>query len=154
MSGIESCTFACINVKCTLKLMPLENKKCYFNFGENKYCICSPKDMQYFFELSQIKANQTFDLKVTSHDKQFDNLFNFSLPRKIWEMWQNFDVDEKSDNRNLNTYEKEFNKAYSIEKQKNRINKIKEKLESYVGKKEFKIIIKKMEDILDENREI
>lgn len=98
MSGIESCTFACINVKCTLKLMPLENKKCYFNFGENKYCICSPKDMQYFFELSQIKANQTFDLKVTSHDKQFDNLFNFSLPRKIWEMWQNFDVDEKSEN--------------------------------------------------------
>lgn len=66
----------------------------------------------------------------------------------------NYDVDEKSDNRNLNTYEKEFNKAYSIEKQKNRINKIKEKLESYVGKKEFKIIIKKMEDILDENREI
>lgn len=37
----------------------------------------------------------------------------------------NYDVDEKSDNRNLNTYQKEFNKAYLVEKQKNKINKIK-----------------------------
>ncbi len=66
----------------------------------------------------------------------------------------NYDVDEKSDNRNLNTYQKEFNKAYLVEKQKNKINKIKEKLETYIGKEEFKTIIKKMEDILDENGEI
>lgn len=66
----------------------------------------------------------------------------------------NYDVDEKSDNRNLNTYEKEFNKAYLVERQRNRINRIKKRLELYIGKEEFKTIIKKMEDILDENGEI
>lgn len=54
--------------------------------------------MQEFFELSQQKINQIFDIKVSSHDKQFDELFNCSLPRNIWEKWQNFDVDEKSEN--------------------------------------------------------
>ena len=66
----------------------------------------------------------------------------------------NYDIDEKSDNKNLNTYEKEFNKAYIIVKQRNRISQIKERLELYIGKEEFKIIIRKMEEILDENGEI
>ena len=66
----------------------------------------------------------------------------------------NYDVDEKSDNRNLNTYEQEYSKAYLVEKQKNKVNKIKERLELYIGKEEFKIIIKKMEDILDENGKV
>ena len=30
----------------------------------------------------------------------------------------NYDIYEKSDNRNLNTYQKEFNKAHLVEKQK------------------------------------
>lgn len=63
----------------------------------------------------------------------------------------NYDIDEKSDYRNLNTYEEEFQKAYSVIKQRNKINRIKEKLEKYIGKKEFKTIIGKVEEILDEN---
>lgn len=66
----------------------------------------------------------------------------------------NYDVDEKRDNRNLNTYEQEFQNAYLIEKQKRKINRIKEKLYIYIGKKEFSTIIKKVEEILNENREI
>ena len=98
MSGIESCTFACINLKCKLSLLPKEIKKVYFNFGERKYCLNSPNEMKFFFELSQIKMNEIFDLKVTTRDNQFDNDFNLSLPRKIWEKWQNFDVDEENEN--------------------------------------------------------
>lgn len=63
----------------------------------------------------------------------------------------NYDVNEKSDNRNLNTYEEEFKKAYFIEQQRKRINKVNEKLYEYIGKKEFKTIIKKVEEILNEN---
>ena len=98
MNGIESCTFACIHLIGKLELLPLQNKKCYFNFGENKYCLNTPSEMKYFFEISQNKMNEIFDIKVTSHDKQFDQLFNFSLPRNIWEMWQKWGVDEKSEN--------------------------------------------------------
>lgn len=98
MNGIESSTFACINLKCEIKLLPLQNKKIFLSYGEQKYCFHLPNEMQEFFELSQQKINQIFDIKVSSHDKQFDELFNCSLPRNIWEKWQNFDVDEKSEN--------------------------------------------------------
>ncbi len=98
MNGIESCTFACINVNCKINLLPKESKKLYLNFGENKYNIPNPKDMEYFFELSQIKMNEIFDIRVTTRDNKFDELFNLSLPRNIWEKWQNFDVDEQSEN--------------------------------------------------------
>ena len=98
MNGIESCTYACINLKCQLSLLPQQNKKLYFNFGENKYCIYNPKDMQYFFDISQIKMNEIFDIKVSTSDKQNDQLFNFYLPYNIYSKWQNFDCDEKSEN--------------------------------------------------------
>ena len=98
MDGIESSTFACINIKCKINLFPKESRKIYFNYGERKYCLNSPKEMQYFFDLSQNKMNEIFDIKVNSRDNNFDNDFNLSLPRKIWEKWQNFDIDEESEN--------------------------------------------------------
>ncbi len=98
LNGIESCTFACINLKAKISLLPKENKCLHFNFGENKYCLNNPFEMNYFFELSQRKMNQLFDVKVTTRDGKFDEDFNLSLPRKIWEKWQNFDVDEESEN--------------------------------------------------------
>jgi len=98
MNGIESCTFACINLRGKLNLLAKESKKVYFNFGERKYCLNTPNEMQYFFDLSQKKMNEIFDIKVSTRDSQFDNNFNLALPRKIWEKWQNFETDEESEN--------------------------------------------------------
>lgn len=98
MSGIESCTFACVNIRIKLSLLPKESKKIYFNFGESKYLLNTPQEMQYFFDLSQKKMNEIFDLRITTRDNKFDNDFNLYLPRKIWEKWQNFDIDEESEN--------------------------------------------------------
>lgn len=98
MSGVESCTFAVINLKAEIDLMPLQNKKLFFSFSPYKFTISNPKDMNFFFNLSQNKMNEIFDIKVTSHDKVFDNLFNCSLPQNIWEKWQKNDIDEKSEN--------------------------------------------------------
>ena len=98
LNGIESCTFACINFKYEISLLPLQSKKLYFNFSDEKFCFFSPKEVQQFFESSQNKLNEIFDIRLSSHDKQFDRLFNLSLPQNIWEKWQNFDFDEKSEN--------------------------------------------------------
>lgn len=98
MNGIESCTFASINLKCKLTLLSKEVKRVYFNFGERRYCLNTPYEMQYFFNLSQNKMNELFDLKVTTNNNDFDKQFNFYLPRKIWENWQKFDTDEESEN--------------------------------------------------------
>ena len=98
MNGIESCTFACIHLNVEIQLYPLVTKRYYCNFGETQYCLFSPKEIDYFFQLSQQKMNQIFDVKISSHDKEKDFVFNLYLPRKIWGKWQNFDVDEESEN--------------------------------------------------------
>lgn len=98
VDGIESCSFACVHLKSKIKLLAKEIKSIFFNFGDEKFVLTNKKDMQNFFDFSQNKMNEIFDVKVTSHDKKFDELFNLSLPRKIWEKWQNFDYDEKSEN--------------------------------------------------------
>lgn len=103
VDGIESCTFAGIHFKCKIPLLSKETRKVYFNFGENKYCLFSPRDMNTFFEISQEKMNEIFDIRVTTKDKNFDYNFNCFLPQKIWESWATFGVDEDSENEWLKT---------------------------------------------------
>ena len=66
----------------------------------------------------------------------------------------NYRIDEKSDNRNLNEYEEQAKKAYTIVKHKRKVEKIKNDLETYIGKENFRSISSKMEEILNENRKI
>lgn len=98
LSGIESCTYACINFFGEVELLGGQTKTCYFNYGDKRYLLTSPKDISYFFELSQIKMNEIFDIKISSHDKSFDDFFNRYLPLKIWENWENNGFDEKNEN--------------------------------------------------------
>ncbi len=103
MGGLESSTFAGINLKCKICLLAKETRKLYYNFGDKRYSFKNPKDIEYFFNLSQQKANEIFDIKVQTRDSKFDNAFNFSLPQKIWEKWEKFDADEESENLWLKT---------------------------------------------------
>lgn len=100
ISGLESSTHACINMKISLTLAAKEQKRFYFNFGENKYLL-PVKDAEEFFNLSQLKASESFDVKVLSRDKAFDEEFNVSLPQKIWLAWLNFSNDMLSETRYL-----------------------------------------------------
>lgn len=72
----------------------------------------------------------------------------------IIEPRNNYDVEVKEDFRNLNTYDKQFEKAYSQNKRKKKINHISEELRLLIEKPNFKEIIRKIEDILDETREV
>lgn len=98
IEGIENSSFACVNLKSKISLKAKETKSIFFNWGEEKFVLTNKRDMQNFFDFSQNKMNEIFDIKVTTHDKHFDEIFNFSLPRKIWEKWQNFEFDERSEN--------------------------------------------------------
>lgn len=98
LNGLESSTFSCINLKAEIKLLPKQKRMIFFNFGQEKFNLYSAREILNFFELSQVKMNENFDLKVTTHDKNFERLFNYDLPRKIWEKWQKNDTDEKSEN--------------------------------------------------------
>ena len=98
MDGIESCTYACVNVKAEIELLPQQTKKIFYSFSNQKFCLFTPKEMKSFFSISQQKMNEVFDVKMTSRDKAFDNNFNFELPKKVWESWHKFGIDQKSEN--------------------------------------------------------
>lgn len=66
----------------------------------------------------------------------------------------NYDIDEKEDFKNLNTYEEVFEKAHKTVRAKVRIEKISEELLKNVEKEEFKEKIKKVEEIVYERRKI
>lgn len=59
-------------------------------------------------------------------------------------------IDNEGNYSNINNYEKEFKKAFNYIKQKKQICKIAEELELYIDNSNFKEIIRKIEDILDE----
>ena len=97
VDGIEFSSFACINFETKIKLMPKEQKKIYFNFGDEKYCLYNSLEMIEFFNMSQEKMFEIFDLKIKTKDSDFDYNFNRYLPEKIWENWQKNTHDEESE---------------------------------------------------------
>lgn len=66
----------------------------------------------------------------------------------------NYDVDVIEDFKNLNNYADEFKNAYSRVKNKKKIDRLAEDLNYMLDRPNFKEIIRKIEDVLDENREI
>ena len=54
------------------------------------------------------------------------------------------------DNKNLNKYNDVLNKCYSKNKRKNQIKKISERLEMFIEREDFKQIIRKIEDVIDD----
>ena len=97
VDGLDFSSFACINFETEINLLPKEQRKLYFNYGDKKYCIKNSLEMNDFFEISQQKMFQIFDLQVKTTNYKFDEFFNRSLPRNIWEKWQKNGYDEESE---------------------------------------------------------
>ena len=66
----------------------------------------------------------------------------------------NYDVDVKDDNKNLNTYDEIFEKAHKYIRAKMRIEKIYENLINIIEEDDFKQKLKKVEEIVYETRKI
>lgn len=66
----------------------------------------------------------------------------------------NYDVDFKMDNKNLNTYEEIFEKASKYIKFKRRIEKIVKSLENDIEKENIEEVIKEVEKIVYAKREV
>ncbi len=66
----------------------------------------------------------------------------------------NYGVDIKEDFKNLNTYQEQFEKSYTIVKCKKRIKNIADKLTDLIKQPNFKEIIGKVDDILSETGKV
>lgn len=65
-----------------------------------------------------------------------------------------YHVDEKSDNGNLNTYSEKYQKSRDKVSKWNKIRNIEQRLEERIDEKDFKNLIRKLEDVLDEAGEV
>lgn len=101
IGGIESSTHACLNLKLSIALKPKEQKRFYFNYGENKYNFSSFKDAENFFAISQVKMREVFDLKIMSRDKALDAKFNVALPKRIYAHWLDYKTDYEAEEEYL-----------------------------------------------------
>lgn len=126
IDGLENSTFACINVRCKLSLNGRENKHIFFNFGQVKFLGLTPNELREYFEISQKKMFELFDVMVTSADKNFDKTFNLSLPRKIWENWEKMTSNENDENEWIKLKNKIIIKSEKGERINNNFSGLKE----------------------------
>ena len=66
----------------------------------------------------------------------------------------NYDVDSKEDYKNLNNYEKYYEKAHKYINYNKRIDNISNFLKENIEKEDFSILMKRLEDVVNERRKI
>ncbi|MBQ8444302.1 MAG: hypothetical protein IJX25_03015 [Clostridia bacterium] len=99
IEGIESCSFACINMKGKLWLKGRQKKSIFFNLGQERFNLISQKDISTFFDESQREMFEIFNVRALSKDGLFDDKFNNALPKKIWDSWNRFSYDQVSEEK-------------------------------------------------------
>ena len=96
----------------------------------------------------------TCGFPITAEKRVRTKLEESKINYKIIDPRNEYNVDVTEDYKNLNNYENEFKKDFTIMKQKKVITRITEELTLYIDKPNFKEIIRKIEDVLDEAREV
>lgn len=123
----------------------------YKVFGKDAYILSSIFD----YKINTVENNVVtvgFPIKAITNVK--NKLEELKINYMLVDQRNNYDVEAIEDFRNLNNYENEFEKAYKKVKRRKSIQHIAKELELFINRENFKDIIRKIEDIIDENREI
>lgn len=94
--------------------------KFYNVYGRDSYII----SYLFGYKLKEIENVSTCGFPVESINKVMAKLENKKINYLMVDRRNNYDVDEESDNKNLNTYNKIYEKAKEYVNAKNRVNKI------------------------------
>lgn len=124
--------------------------KFYYAYGKDSYIIsylCGYK-LNTFEDVSRCGFSDNCINKVMA--KLEHNKINYLLLDRR----NNYDVDKKSDNKNLNNYDKIFKKARDKINITKRIDAINSYLYSNIDNKEINQILNRLEDVLNEGRKI
>lgn len=123
----------------------------YKVFGKDAYILSGIFDYQIKMVENNI-ATVGFPLRIIMNVRT--KLEELKINYMLIDQRNNYDVDITEDFRNLNNYEEEFKKAYTKVKHRKNIEHIVRELELIIDKDNFKDIIRKIEDLIDENRKI
>ena len=120
-------------------------------FGKDAYVI----SYVFGYALRATKDNiQTCGFPKNAIPKVMSKLEQKKINFIIVDTRNNYEVDEENDNKNLNTYSENFLKAQKYIKVEKRLEKIEEMLLKDVEKEGIMEKIRKIEEIVYENRKI
>lgn len=119
----------------------------YHAYGKDAYIISGIFD----YLLKPVSNTVECGFSVNAINKVKSKLEENKINYLLLDPRNNYYVDEEDDNKNLNEYEKYFKKCFIKVKHRNDIKKITERLKLLADNENFKNIIRKLEDVLDEN---
>lgn len=123
----------------------------YKTFGKDAYIIGAMFD----YNVHIVNPNiPTCGFPMSAEKRVRAKLEENKINYKIVDPRNEYSVDVSEDYKNLNEYENELKKDFTLIKYKKVINRITEELTMHMNKPDFKDIIRKIEDILDETGKI
>lgn len=123
----------------------------YKVFGKDAYILGA----MFNYNIHVVNGNvTTCGFPITAEKRVRTKLEENKINYKIIDPRNEYNVDTSEDYKNLNNYENEFKKDFTIMKQRKVITRLTEELSLYIDKPNFKEIIRKIEDVLDEAREV
>lgn len=124
--------------------------KFYHVYGKDSYII------SYFFgyKIKNVENCYMCGFPINSINKVMAKLEENKINYLIVDRRNNYELDTISDNKNLNNYNKYFEKSKKYINYKKRIENVNEFLINNVEKEEFKKIIQEMEKIINERGKV
>ncbi len=120
----------------------------YHAYGKDAYI------MSYLFSYQmKIKKDNIYEIGFPQNtiSRITAKLQNEKINYMLIDTRNNYDVDEKFDNNNVNTYLENFDKSFKYIRLKRRIERISEALILEINSEKIKEKIRKIEEIIDEN---
>lgn len=124
--------------------------KFYHIYGKDSYII----SYLFNYKLKKIEEISMCGFPINNINKIIAKLEERRINYLIVDRRNNYEVDEFSDNKNLNNYLKYFEKAKKYVNYKTRIDNVNNFMLENIDKEDFKDIIRKMEDIINERRKV
>lgn len=120
----------------------------YHVYGKDSYII----SFLFHYKIDMLKYEAGFP--INSLNRVLAKLEDEKINYVTLDNRNNYEVDEKQDYKNLNRYDKVYNKAREYVNMKNRIEKINLRLTNGITKKGIRKIIGSVEQVLDESGEV
>lgn len=123
----------------------------YHAYGKDSYIL------SYLFNYKLKKVENKISscgFPSNAFNRVIANLENNHINYLILDRRNNYEVDEKYDNKKNNAYKKIFDKAYDYVRIKNRIDTMYDYMIENIQNKEFRKVLVRLEEILYEGREI
>lgn len=122
----------------------------YQVYGKDAYII----SYLFGYKLKKIENTRMCGFPLSSVNRMIATLENKKINCLIIDRRNNYEVEERADNKNLNNYTKCFEKAKKYISDKTKIDNVNNFLLKNINQEDFKDIIRKMEDEINERGKI